>query len=225
MIAIIAMVATLILSVGVASANEPAGATVSYEAMRAPLPVPDADPVTVQAGNITVANLDTEMSTLRWAGVFGNTTGSIILGDSDNNRLYEWTAEGNLVYFANAAVDWTALADANQAAVEAEFGWVAGTLSDNYLATFNNTVPEDIGSNIFTLSSDFAETISTGGTAWKTYSLTDGSAFVFAGLVDPLNEAYDGTPADFQVILPNNGTDTNGGAGAPETWDVYLELV
>ena len=226
-IAAIAMLAALVFAIGTASANEPAGATVSDEEVRGRLPVPGAGQVTVEAGNITVANLDTNMSTLRWAGVFGNTSGNIILGDSDGNQLYVWTAEGNLVYFANAAVEWTSLQNANEAEVVAEFPYVGGAIADNYTTTFTGATPANIGSNIFTtLESDYAETLSAGGNTWRTYSLRDGTgAFLFAGRVDVGNQAYDGSPADFQVILPDDGTGTSGGTGTPETWDVYVELI
>lgn len=224
-IATLAVLTALVFAVGVASANEPAGATVSDEDVRDRFPVPTAGQVTVEAGNITAANLDTNMSTLRWAGVFGNTSGNIILGDSDGNQLYTWTAQGNLVYFANAAVDWTALTNANEADVVGAFSYVGGAIADNYTTTFTGA-SESIGSNIFTgVSSDYAATLSSGGNTWRTYSLTDGTAFVFAGRVDVGNQAYDGSPADFQVILPDDGTGTSGGAGTPETWDVYVELI
>ena len=225
-IAAIAMLAALVFAIGTASANEPAGATVSDEEVRGRLPVPPADTVTVEAGNITAANLDTDMSTLRWAGVFGNTSGNIVLGDSDGNQLYVWTAEGNLVYFASAGVEWTSLQNADETDVTTEFPYVGGSISDNYAQTFTGGV-ESIGSNIFlSLESDYAETLSSGGDAWRTYSLRDGTgAFVFAGRVDVGNQAYDGSEADFQVILPDNGTGTMGGAGTPVTWDVYVELI
>ena len=226
-IAAIAVLAALVFAIGTASANEPAGATVSDEEVRGRLPVPDAGQVTVEAGNITAANLDTDMSTLRWAGVFGNTSGDIVLGDSDGNRLYEWTAQGNLVYFASAAtVEWTQLQNADEAEVIAEFPYVGGAIADNYTTTFTGA-QESIGSNIFTtLESDYAATFSLGGAAWQTYSLRDGSgAFVFAGRVQTGNQAYDGSAADFQVILPDDGTGTMGGAGTPTTWDVYVELI
>lgn len=225
-IAILLMIASLVFAIGVVSASEPGGATVSDEEIRAGVIIPTAGDLDVSAGNVTVANLDTEMSTLRWAGVFGNATGSIVLGDSADFRLYEWTAQGNLVYFADGAVEWSSLQNANQAEVEGQFSWITAG-SDNYIETFTEA-GVDIGSEIFSITSDFAETLSSGGNAWRTYSLRDDQGtptFVFAGRVETGNNAYDGSAADFQVILPEDGTGLASGSGSTTSWDVYVELI
>lgn len=225
--AIIALVAALVFAVGLVSAAEPNGATIGTTADQGQYNNTAASTIDVDAGNITYADLSTDTSTLKWAGVYGNTSGNIILGDDADNQLYTWTAEGNLVYFANnvGGVDWTNLADVGEAPVEANYTFLTtGNTSDDYSATFLGG-SENIGSQIFTtLSSDYAQTLNSSSVAhWKTYSLGDGTNLVFAGKVDPSAAAYDGSSVDYQVILPEDGTGANDGAAT--TWSVYVELI
>lgn len=226
-LAIIAAVAALVLAAGAASALTPNGATVGANGDNGQYQNIAAGSVNIDAGNITYADLAVNTSTLKWAGVYGNTSGNIILGDSSGNRLYVWTAEGNLVYFTSAAVvDWSTIADANGTWVDSKYPFLSSAnTSDTYANTFTGS-NESIGSQIFTtLHSDYASTLSSGANTWKTYSLKvdSGATAVFAGKVNAAATAYNGQKADYQVIIPENGTGT--GDGVPTAWDVYVELI
>lgn len=182
------------------------------------------DTVSVEAGNVTRANVEGNASTYRWAGLFGNVTGSIVLGDATEKVLFEWTAAGNLVFASQGAtIDWPSLVDANEAAVTAAYTYLATGNSDAYDTTFVNGA-ENIGSNIWTtLTSDFAYTRNNESVdTWKTYSLTDGSEMVFAGLVSENGRSYDNEIADFQMIIPEDGT---AGDTTAQTYNLWIELV
>lgn len=225
-LAIIAAIAALVLAAGAASALTPSGATVGTNGDKGQLAASAAGTVNLDAGNVTYADISADMSTLKWAGVYGNATGNLVLGDSAGNQLYTWTARGNLVYFSNAAVtNWNTLASAGGTFVNSTFPWLTqANATDTYGATFTGA-NSSIGSQIFpSLNAPYASTLSTVGNAWKTYSLkVDTTTAVFAGHVDPGNTAYDGSAADYQVILPENGTGSND--GVPTPWDVYVELI
>ncbi len=181
------------------------------------------DTITAEAGNISQANVDANMSTYRWAGLVGNVTGSIILGDANEDVMFEWSAVGNLVFASQSAtVTWTALADAAPATVVSAYTYLTTGMSDAYDTTFTEAA-ENIGSNIFTtLTSDFALTWNNESTpTWKTYSLTDGSAIVFAGLVSEDGTDYAGNTIDYQIILPEDGT---AGNIVTQTYNLWIEL-
>ena len=212
---------TTMLVVGFAYAAEPSGATVSGETDLGEFNAQAAGAVSVEAGNVTQADLDTNQSTFRWVGLLGNVSGNIILGDNNNVSLYTWVAEGNLVYASVGTVNWANLATATSGDVTANNAYLA-TGSDNYDATFIGA-SEDIGSNIFTINANFSSTASNGGTDWKTYALDDGSAnSVFAGKVNAGNQDYAGAAADYQMIIPEDGT---AGNTLATSYNLWVELV
>jgi hypothetical protein len=176
--------------------------------------------VSLEAGNITQANVASNMSTFKWAGLLGNASGSLKLGDASSNVMYSWNALGKLVYASRVAPAWATLADANAGDVTGAFAFL-GAGSDAYATTFTGG-SESIGSNLFTINSDFAQTLSSAASTWKTYSLTDGANIVFAGLVSATGTAYNGHTVDYQMIIPEDGTNGNQVLTA---WNLYLELV
>ncbi|RME31954.1 hypothetical protein D6789_01085 [Candidatus Woesearchaeota archaeon] len=185
------------------------------------------DSISLESGNISEASLESNMSTYRWTGLYGNVTGNIVLGDSNSNQLFAWTAQGRVVYASElATINWANLADADWAATETDYTFlnVSGS-ADDYNNTFAGAA-ENIGSLIFTtLTSDYATTLSSGSTTWKTYSLTDasgGTDIIFAGRVVQSGTTYNGETADFQMILPEDGTAND---NTPTTFNLWVELV
>ncbi len=215
----VALIVTLVSMYAVYAA-EPGGATVTSSQDLGEFSAGSAGTVSIEAGNVTQANLEANMSTYRWSGLLGNVSGSIQLGDGSSNVLFTWTGSGRLVYASEASPTWGSLADASQANVEGVYTHLA-TGSDNYSLTFTGG-SESIGSGIFTLSSDFATTLSSGATTWKTYSLWDTTNVVFAGRVESAGTSYSGTTVDYQMIIPEDGT---AGDTTATTWNLYAELV
>jgi hypothetical protein len=76
------------------------------------------------AGNVTEMNFNSSSITRTWQGYFGNITGIIVLGDSNNNTLYDWSVaspQGEVYAVRNAAVPtWTKVVCASQAELQAE---------------------------------------------------------------------------------------------------------
>jgi len=80
--------------------------------------------VVAMAGNITQFNTDTSSVTRTWQGYFGNVTGNIVLGDSSNNTLYDWSVanpQGEIFAVRSATVPtWTAARCSNTSEIESE---------------------------------------------------------------------------------------------------------
>ncbi len=218
---VVVLLAIIILVSGIALAVDPNGAQIYSTEDKGRFPTPAPSNISIQAGNITKVDLVSNMTTLRWTGLYGNASGSLKLGDTGGVVMYSWSALGNLVYLCESTPTWASLADASPENVATEYTFLDGAAADNYTNTFSNA-PEDIGSNLFTISSDYALTLSSGATVWKTYSLTDGSNIVFSGKVSSLGQAYNGEGADYQMIVPEDGT---GGDGVATNWRVFIELV
>lgn len=226
---VLTVCSVFLLSLGMAAAQEPGQAEVDSETdLGEYLFEVAADNVDLDAGNVTEVALDSNVSTIRWAGLVGNVSGNIVLGDSNENVLYEWVSSGLMVYASElSSPDWSNLADANTAAVTTDYAHLANANEvDNYTETFNNAA-EDIGSLIFNLTSDYAWTYDDTETqTWKTYSLTDGTGgtdIVFAGRVSEDGTDFRGNTVDFQMIVPEDGTALSG-AGATN-YNLWVELV
>ncbi len=186
------------------------------------------DSIDVHAGAIRNADLYAEMSTYRWAGLFGNVSGTIVLASGSGlsaDKMFEWTANGSVVFASEfGSINWASLSDANETEILANFSYLANG-SDNYNATFlysgtlnTNTV---LGGSItanYALTKD-NESVD----YWKTFALTDGANIIFAGVVEPAgHNSYNGTLSQFQMILPEDGTN---GDTAATAYNIWVELV
>lgn len=177
--------------------------------------------VNADGGNVTYVDVDSTVITSRWAGFYGNVTGSLLLGDASANTFYQWTVAdvtGAVVYAANGSVtDWTGgnigpLANANAPT------WVAGSSTDNFTNTFNTT-------GTFTSSSPsigsvpVATTLNGSGVAGDldTYALwsTADSVNIWAGAVVDDANGFNNETVDYQILLP---------AQTGTTYSFYLEL-
>ena len=215
----------------------PGGASPEYTENKGEYPPPSPGTVKVEAGNVTLANITTNQSTYHWAGVFGNATGKLILGDASGYKLYEWVAKAVYVYFDNDNfINWSATAtSATCSDVEGEYTFLQGK-SDDCSATFTTTRTYNSyslpWSGITTIA---AQTYKFDGATytpyWYTLALNVDGEVVFvaetewitSGKTSEYNVAYDGTTmVNYQVILPENG---EGGDTATTTYYVWIELV
>lgn len=211
----------LVLSMAVVSAAAPGESNVVDFTNLGAYAWTSADTADVGAGNTYSANLVTNMSTYRWAGLTGNVTGNIVLGDSNSNQMFTWSAVGRVVYASTAGtIAWGSLADA--AVTDMPSYITGGADSDNYTQTFTGSV-EGFGSGIFdSLTSDYAATYnSTGGAAWKTYSLKEGANLVWASTVVENGNDFRGNTADYQMLLPEDGT---GNDAVATSYNLWVEL-
>jgi hypothetical protein len=114
--------AILAISFAYALPSGPTGPIVPINSERLPTWAPQV--IDAVAGNITEFNTDTSSITRTWQGYFGNVTGTIVLGDANNNTLYDWSVsnpQGEIFAVRSATVpSWSATRCANQAELQQE---------------------------------------------------------------------------------------------------------
>ena len=203
------------------SAAQPSGGTIVSSGDNGAYSGGSAGSIPVTSGTIYYANISGEQNSYRWVGLYGNVSGTIVLADSSGNKFYNWTgATGVLTYASTAgSISWSSLVDANATAVTANDTWLAAGVTDDYASTFNGA-SESIGSHIFSISSDYTAP-NPSASGFKTYSLGDGTALVWAGKVVSPAATYDGNTADFEMMLPEDGTNGN---TAATTYNFWVEL-
>lgn len=190
----------------------------------------NTESVDTDAGNITQVDLQANQSTMRWTAIFGNVTGDIKLGDADGDYIYNWTAIGRVVYASvDATPDWANLEDALYADVTGALAYLADdTDADSYDNTFSGDLTTDtLDSDMFTISSDYVDTYdSSQALTWRTFSLMDGGGtaddLVFAAEVQDGGDSYKGSVVDYQMLLPEDGTQ---GDTTLTTYNLWVELV
>jgi len=116
------LLAVLTITVVSALPSGPTQPIVPAKSERYPTWVPQT--VAAEAGNVTEFNTNGSSITRTWQGYFGNITGMIVLGDANNNTLYDWylaSPQGEIYAVRNAIVPtWTSVRCADQTELQAE---------------------------------------------------------------------------------------------------------
>ena len=182
--------------------------------------------VTTEGGNVTQLDLDSNISTAKWAGYWGNVTGEIVLAPNNTAMFYNWiwdSSDGGEVcaIAAPSGFDWSSVQAAVGSAVDTAWffnDWDTdsgtNTLDDDcsvqvagtYIPVTNCTTT---GSNIL----DTALVADTAGPAFAKYDL--------AFCVNITNDTvlFNGVIGDYELLTATNET-----AGATETHYFWLEL-
>ena len=177
-----------------------------------------------EGGNVTELNMTQNISTEKWAGLYGQLSGYIVLSDGSNN-FYEWTwtpADGGIVCAqpsATADFDWTSAATTTAGEVDTAFSFATGD-TDSATSTFTGSCTSlTISGN--DLSGGPAVTVD----SWQTCVLEDAatptkSDLAFCTTILNDQTLYDGTSTgDYQLLIP-----TNENSGQTETYVFWLEL-
>jgi len=187
------------------------------------------DTISINAGHVYEVNLTYNQSSSRWAAIYGNITGNIVLADQDNHYFYIWTVtdpSGSVVYASDAVTSLTL--NGMQPATAADMpGWLepAAGASDSWSNTFTNTETFTSPTGLTVANAPYTTTWQNGaqGTEFKTYSLKDASGnLVWAALVNNDKTSYSGGKADYQLLVPEDGT--VGNTGTATTYNLFLEL-
>lgn len=223
-IAVLAMVASLVLAAGTAAAqdNQPTQSQISDVENLDEYFSESSDSVDLDGGNVTQADLSSEQSTDNWAGLYGNASGTLVLGaGTDGDVLYDWDASADSVFAASDDVVWSNITDGYAGTVD---GFYDITGSDDANATFTANTNETVDVSETEYEGSTALTNGDSEEAWSTIVLEDNSSDeetdnlpVFAGIVGEGDAAFNGDEADYQMILP--AEDEN-----PRSFDMYLEL-
>jgi hypothetical protein len=190
--------AILAISFAYALPTGPTGPIVPINSER--LPVWGAQTAYAVAGNITEFNTDTSSITRTWQGYFGNVTGTIVLGDANNNTLYDWSVsqpQGEIYAVRSATVPtWSDTRCANQGELQQE----------DLDLSVNTSVDEDAVNRTFVVLGSAEAVANYGGAlGHPTFYVADSEILADQCPVTYLYNA--GVPDDYfrEVILSDNG--------------------
>lgn len=153
------------------------------------------------AGNITEFNTDSSSITRTWQGYFGNVSGTIVLGDANNNTLYDWNIanpQGEIYAVRSATVP---------AWVNTRCSTVAELEAEDVALNVNESVDEDAVNRTFVVTgSAEAQTNFGGALGHPTFYVASSQITADSCAVTYLYNA--GVPdANFrQVILSDDAT-------------------
>ena len=187
-------------------------------------------------GYIFSINLDALQTNARWKAYYGNVTGVLTLDDANAYTIYRWPVSaggitGNVYATrASSTPTWAGVACASVAQIETEnFALNHTNANDNITATFNATNHSTFivaGTSLNTcrytatykndvaqaqnLAADFQEIV-----------IHDGTNVVYVTNIENDVTSYSGGPADFQILVPENGLATWASSTA---YYFYVEL-
>ena len=179
--------------------------------------------LTTEGGNVTELNISQDISTEKWAGLWGNLSGNILLSDGTSN-FYIWTwspSNGGVVCAqpsSTANFDWSAAAATTAGEVDAAFSF---TTTDTDSAT--NTLTETCSLTISGTSITGAPAVTASG--FQTCSLEDTSTLptksdlAFCTSITTGTTLFNGGTGDYALMIP-----TTESAGSTETYVFWLEL-
>lgn len=213
--------------VGPSSAN--IGSSSRYSAI-------NAANISAVAGNVTELNFNANTITNTWQGYFGNVTGTIVLGNSNNQSLYNWNLSsptGEVYATRNSNIpNWDTISCANQEQIN----------SEDALLGVNQTIDQDSVNRTF-LNTTFFNSFYVGGininstqncravnlydgtgsasTNFQEVLLHDGNSMIYTALLTQNSVGFDNRTYDFEMLVGEDGHlgDTN-----PLSYYFYLEL-
>ncbi len=174
----------------------------------------------VEGGNKTQLNLMMNSTTRKWAGVFGNITGNIIISNNAS-VFYSWLWNGSGVVCAEPNLpvfDWPNVEKAGAQDVDNVFGFSIGDV-DSSFNTFTGKCNISVAGKLI---SD-APCKSTG--EFKTIILRDRGYsvgkenLVFCTSIQENSTIFNGGTADYELLIP-----TNEALGEVQDYVFWLEL-
>jgi hypothetical protein len=178
-----------------------------------------------EGGNVTNLNVESNQSTEKWAGYWGNVSGRLLLSPQDDGTqvFYSWAwtpASGGDVcaVAASSGFDWASVVIASPGAVNS--AWSLGMSVDN--AT--NTLTQNCAANVAgTAVSGTAGRYTGGLTVFQTCAINDGGAtksdFAFCTNMSNAGTLFNGQVGNYEVLVPANPA-----PATTETYYFWLEL-
>lgn len=175
-------------------------------------------------GNVTDVNIGANSSTSKWAGIYGNISGSVVLAKNSTVVFYTWTwspVSGSEVCASTNSSMGSITANASGGLIDTAWGFSVSTDVDlaKKTMTQNCTLSNVTGTSI--AGSDAINTsdvnIATETCASKQDSGTAKASYVFCAPVISAGFTFDGLLRNYALMLPTAQSGT-------ETYYFYLEL-
>lgn len=187
--------------------------------------------VNVSGGVISSINVSSTTQNPHWKAFVGWIDGKFTLDDSGGSSIYDWSfsSSGGEVYAtrASGAIAWGSIACATPAQITAEEVLLAHSGEDNISSTFSGTNTgtyvvsgTSIGAGSCSATNSYISDVPQGA-SFEEFILTDSSNIVFATEIEDDIVGYDDGNYDFQMIIPENGSESFTGSTA---YYLYLEL-
>ena len=199
-------------------------------------PVTSASNISAIAGNVTEVDFASNTISSTWQGYFGNISGRVLLGNANNQTLYDWSlaSPAGQIYATriSSVPTWASIRCANQTEVDSEdvtLGVDASVDQDSVNMTFLNTTsfnqfyvgPVNINAsqncravNLYNSTSqpspDFAEVL-----------LSDTTNTIYTGIITTPVAGFDNKTHQYEMIV---GEDGHNGNTATTLYYFYLEL-
>ena len=199
-------------------------------------PVTSASNISAIAGNVTAVNFISNAITQTWQGYFGNISGTILLGNSNNETLYNWQSaspSGQIYATRDSNVPaWASIRCANSTNIAAEelvLGVNSAIDSDSVNRTFTNTTgfnpfyvgPIHINASQNCFAVNLHNSTSNPDQRFSEVILHDNSQLVYTALLTSDTIGFDNRTHDFEMIV---GEDGHSGNVLSTLYYFYLEL-
>ena len=238
----VAIIATFALTAGFALAAEPFGANYTGEiSTTADADDPEYHPAI--AGNITFLDIFGYTTTSVWQGYYGNVSGTIMLANSNDKVLYNWSLaspEGEVYATMNGTgqVTWSNITCYNFTGNYSEGGprltklETLFNLSTDDAEGVNETFSDGTSHDLFyTAGTSFGTGVcpaaslknATGAAVFQEVLLTDATddvQVIFTALLEDNKVGFDGSMYDFEMLVLENGRTNT----ATTNYYFYVEL-
>jgi len=190
-------------------------------------------------GTITTLVLTTMQQNNKWKAYVGNVSGTLVLRDTSDYSIYEWTAiddpSGTVFITRNNSITWSDIECADSSVIAGEQVQLDHTVTaaDNINHTFNHIAHSSlyVGSVLIgnstcpstaTWISDEEQAISE-DSDFQEILLSDGESLVYATIIESDSQSYrnESVTYDFQAIVADSGLP---GSTGQATYYFYVEI-
>ena len=220
-IAITVMIIMTMMIVGTALAD-PAGTGTLNPTSSSRATAPSAGQLDVQAGNVTNIDIDAWSITSKWAGFYGDITGTIVLEDGSSNTFYNWSdasPTGEVFATRNPSTPtWASIACGDSSTITAEVSALsvdsgADNITNTFCETCGNHSAFSVGTTDFsadqcTYRTNAFNNAGAQTTDWDQVLLTDTNYALYTTIIDQDTLGFDNINHDFQLLVAENVSDS-----------------
>lgn len=214
----------------------PAGPSTLSMVSSSRYPLASASNTSAMAGNVSELTILADSITQTWQGYFGNVSGAIVLGDSNNNTLYNWTlasANGEIYAVRDSVTPtWSSVRCANFTELLSEESVlnVPVAAADGLNETFFNTSvfndfyvgPLNINSTQDCYATNLYNDTGAQSAYFSEVILSDTTAnLIYTSILNDNIVGFDSLSHDFEMIV---GEDGHNGDTNPTPYYFYVEL-
>ncbi len=230
---IISLVVILLFFTFCLSAANPSSPSVVFVSNETKSNSTSAAFVNTSGGIISALNLTTTTQNYRWKAFVGWVNGKFTLDDMGGATIYDWslTTTTGRVYSTrdSGTIEWNSIACANRTTnlLTEQTNMFHNSSSDNLTKTFQYGTHNPFWAAGRFINGNTCPTINTyrsnvtQDTYFEEMALYDATSIIYATILENRLAGYDGQTYDFQMLVPENGS--QGFTGATPYY-LYVEL-